>query len=594
MKLNLLPFIFLSANLFSQSSANYERSWGTYFGATESKLSNIYEASSTDIIADAITYYHNPSTPAPTNYFDQFVHSSSNFFTPGNNTSENNFSGKFGATGNLLLAEYNLYTISYANKKYPVFRDEAGNRYDIESDLTQYPTLSNGVWHSDHATTSDAILAKYDSSGTLVWKTYIPSDINSKFILKTDNNGNIYLTGETKWQSLGDPGTYEPNYTSTVTAANSYLIKFNSAGQKTWATYIPAKSIKDIDVYSGSIYIVAGNDLDPSLAELSTTGTFQQTKGANSILRINANDGQRIWGTYYGSSPNLIDGTIANIKVTSSGVYILGSSTNPGNYYGTEGAFKNSTVDGFDLFVARFDDEGKRKWGSYLGSDFPELLIGEKNLDVKNDKILVSGMTTGSQNISTPGAFLETKPSIPATMDIFFSMFTTTGSLIFTSYYGGPFVEGQGTAINNMFSPNSDSFYLYGSTLRKTGYTTPNGNQSNIIFPTGQTGGGTTGYIVKFSSSQLSTTENYQYRDLNLFNNPNNGNFTLRGKILGDKHHIVRINDLSGRLIYSESISKNTEIKFNLSDKLSSGNYILSVSNNENTQSKNFKLIIKK
>jgi len=605
MKLKFLLFILLPSSLFSQSSFNYERSWGTYLGGLSTGIGNFYEKSSSDIYVDGISSYPNISTVVPESYYNQFVVASNKYFTPGTATSKNNFSGIFSTAGSLLLAEYIPYKNFYADKSVPAYRDQSGNRYDIENDLTNYPTLSSGTWHTSNVTNDDSILSKYDTNGNLVWQTYVPENLNSNFFIKTDNSGNIYIAGTTKWQNLGDPGTYEPSFTyipSTLgdPLSNSYVVKLNAQGQKIWGTYIPSKTISDIDLFDNNLYIATGEDINSSVSTLATAGTFQQAKAVNSILKINGNSGNRVWGTYYGMPNNVTHGTIKNIRVTETGVYVLGTTTTPGTYYGEEGAHLASSVEGWDLFITKFNDTGNRNWTTYLGTTGIELILGSNNnLDVKDDKIIVSGSTYGNQNIATIGAFQDVKPSNNNAFDIFFSMFNTSGLHLFTSYYGGPVPVVSTTTgyylsvINCKFSTNSNTFYLYGSTGSSSGYTTSNGNQQTLIFPPGMNEGGV-GYITKFSPTNLSVSETNPDDYLKLYDNPNKGSFVLTGNILMKEPHFVSINDMAGRLIYSKKIEKNKFVNFDLENILANGNYILSLQNSQKQFIKSFKLIIKK
>ncbi|MCA6067108.1 T9SS type A sorting domain-containing protein [Chryseobacterium sp. RG1] len=607
MKLNFLSFILLSTSLFSQSSFYYERNWGTYFGGTSTGVQKIYEKNTSDIYVDGISSYpYNNTTIVPTTYYNQFVFASNNYFTPGNTDSKNNFRGIFSTSGGILLAEYNLYKNAYSDKIIPAHRDESGNRYDLESDLINYPTLSNMSWQTSNVTNDDSILSKYDSNGNLVWQTYVPENLDSDFFIKTDNTDNIYIAGTTKWQNLGDPGTYDPSFTYVSSPqggplSNSYVVKLNSQGQKIWATYIPSKTISDIDLFDNNLYIATGEDINTSVSTLATSGTFQQAKAVNSIIKLNGNTGNRIWGTYYGVPNNITHGTIKNIRVTETGVYILGTTTTPGTYYGEEGAHLASSLDGWDLFITKFNDSGNRTWTTYLNTAGIELILNSNhNLDVKDDKIIVSGSTTGNQNIATPGAFQDVKPSANGVFDIFFSMFNTSGVHLFTSYYGGPVTPPSGSSganllsvINCKFSANSNAFFLYGSASSLSGYTTSNGHQQTLTFPPGMNEGGA-GYIAKFSPTNLSVSEADLGENLKLYDNPNKGSFVLTGNILTKEPHFVCINDMTGRLIYSKRIENNKSVNFDLEDILSNGNYILSLKNSNQQFIKSFKLIIKK
>jgi hypothetical protein len=140
----------------------------------------------------------------------------------------------------------------------------------------------------------------------------------------------------------------------------------------------------------------------------------------NSIIKLNGNSGSRIWGTYYGVPNNVTHGTIKNIRVTETGVYVLGNYHSRNILRRRRGTFSDGS-DGWDLFITKFNDSGNRTWTTYLNTAGIELILSSNhNLDVKDDKIIVSGSTVGNQNMATPGAFQEVKPSANSVFDIFF------------------------------------------------------------------------------------------------------------------------------------------------------------------------------
>ncbi|MDR2234797.1 MAG: T9SS type A sorting domain-containing protein [Chryseobacterium sp.] len=589
MKLKQLFLIFLPGILSAQNFP-YQRDWGTYYGGLDSQIGAIYEDQPDhSVLVDGFTAY--PSigpAPAP-EYYNQFITSGGQPFIPSSTQPfSNNFRGRFSASGALLHAGYSLFT-QYS------YRDPSGNRYSIEKDITN-PALPIGVWLSGNVTNQDRILSKYDENNNLLWRTYIPGSESP--LLTFDSSGNIYMAGTTSWQNLGDSGTFQEDF-ETVTdptgfvKPNSYIVKLNPQGQKIWATYTPSKVISCLAIYEDNLYIAGLDDLNTSASTLATEGAFQATKSNQFISKINGSTGQRIWGTYYGI-PNSSASLILYLKTTSTGIYMTGTTFSPVNstYFATPGAYKASTTDGFDLFLSKFDDDGKQVWSTYLGTDEYEWIIGSRSFDVKDDKIIVTGISQGQ--IASPGAFLSTKPN-PGNTDVFFSMFNTSGNHISTSYYGGPSIYsiGANSHLSAQFSEYSDAFYLFGTTDTQTGFASANAHQQNMIYPSG-IAKGQAGFLAKFSSTVLSTTEASTGKDLALYNNPNNGNFSLRGSDLEKSFYTIHITDMSGRLIYSAPTSKKPEEHLSLADKLESGAYILSVNKTDKTVLKTFKLIIKK
>lgn len=607
-----IMFTFLIAFSYKAQaqSFNYERSWGTYLGGTITFINNMFENSSGELQVFATTYDNNSTQIVPHSYYNQFVINSSNFYNTGYTPyKENNFAVKLSPSGAVIKAEYSIYSTITTAKILPTYLDDQQNRYDINSHITSFPTLNYPTWIQNNQDTNDCILSKYNASNNLLWKTYIPHHKDYKSLVKTDSDGNIYVSGTTNWQNIGDAGTFTPNFTNVssngLLLSNSFLIKLNSQGQKIWSTYIPAKSVVSFDIYNNNIYLVTNEDLDSSVTNLATIGTFQQQKSVNAILKINTLNGQRIWGTYYGNPSNFSHGKIKSIRVNASGIYVLGNTSNPGGYYSEEGSHKSSTIDGFDLFLGKFTETGNRDWGTYIGSDQPEINSIYYNIeydlspfDIRGDKILVGGHSLGNQNIATPGSFLDTKPSASnGGADLFFSMFNSLGTEIFTSYYGSAWLGNNTPAnfvevINCKFSTTSDSFYIYGFANRYSGYTTANAHQTTISeYQTNGFGGN--GYITKFNTLPLSTLESTKSNDITLFNNPNNGNFSIRGKKLSKDNQSIKITDVSGKLIYSQNLKNDIQTDFKLNGFLENGNYLLNIYSS-NKLIKNFKLIIKK
>lgn len=590
-----LFFLLFSSSLFAQGF-NYERDWATYFGGTNSYLTGIYEDSSNNISADVITTYLSPTGGiTPVSYYNQFVTPGGQTYT-GNNS--NNLYGKFSSSGNLLQAEYKAYYLP-TSKQATYFRDDLGNRYDIENNITAYTTLPSGAWQPNNNESTDVIFAKYDINNNLLWKTYIPNT-GEYHNFEVDNNGNIYITGHTKWQTLGDPGTFQQNFehvydTSGVLLPNTYILKLNPQGQKLWATYTPSSSINGITVYENNLYIFGHNDLKTTQSTLSSPNTFQTAKGGQFISKIDGITGQRIWGTYYGTPGNTLDAGLSDIKADETGVYVTGMTFGVMGdiYYAMEGAYKPQTTDGFDMFITKFNLSGNRVWSTYIGTDGYDSYSGDRGLDIKNGKLLFTGLNQGNYNISTPGAFVSTKPNANSE-DLFFGILNTNnGQPDFISYYGGNVNNPLGAVdARCSFSKFSPGFYLYGATYRNNGFTSTNAYQQGIIYPAGVTMG-RSGFIAKFNPKFLSTSEINSSEDIVLYNNPNNGNFCLKGSVLNKEPHIISINDISGRLVYSRNVQKNKEEHFNLEGQLSKGNYILSIKNTDKTLIKSFKLIIK-
>lgn len=91
----------------------------------------------------------------------------------------------------------------------------------------------------------------------------------------------------------------------------------------------------------------------------------------------------------------------------------------------------------------------------------------------------------------------------------------------------------------------------------------------------------------------MSTSETDIAKDLMLFNNPNNGNFSLQGSILQKEICSVNIYDASGRIVFTKKLSKNRVQQFSLQNHLSRGNYLVEVNGGSGQKLKVFKMIVR-
>ena len=126
-------------------------------------------------------------------------------------------------------------------------------------------------------------------------------------------------------------------------------------------------------------------------------------------------------------------------------------------------------------------------WGTYLGGGSRNW--GEAVWTDDSGSVLMCGPSTSpTSNIATPGAFLTSSPSSTAA---FLSKFSSGGSLLWCTYYGGSgYNDGWGLSSDNL-----NDVFMGGATSSTSGIATSGSAQSVY-------GGGTYGgYIVKFRSN---------------------------------------------------------------------------------------------
>lgn len=154
----------------------------------------------------------------------------------------------------------------------------------------------------------------------------------------------------------------------------------------------------------------------------------------NSITVFSQFNFQRSWGTYFGDERFIL----ADSKADSNGnLYIVGS------VYGTDitnlATFTNSTSyhqnyggGDYDGFLIKFNNLGQIVWGTFFGG-LSEDRIYAIDID-NNNNLYITGSTQSNTDIATVGAFQE---NLAGTVNMFISKFTSTGSLVWSTYYGG-------------------------------------------------------------------------------------------------------------------------------------------------------------
>jgi hypothetical protein len=346
---------------------------------------------------------------------------------------------------------------------------------------------------------SDGLVAKFTSSGALVWCRYFGGSEKDQLLgMVVDHSGRLIITGYTlSTDSIATTGAYKSTYGGNGDILLAALETTN--GNVFWSTYYGAN--KDdrghhVVVDSHNQIYLSGTAL--SATDIATSGTFHSGLAGSfdSYLVKFSSAGIPIWGTYIGGTYEdrgrdcIIDHE-GNIYVTGFSQSDTGIAT-----AGTWKQFRTPGIDStgyntLDAYVIKFDTNGQRLWGTYFGDTLSETSRGIA-VNSHND-IFIAGATYSSYGIAYGNAYQTTLGGVS---DAYFAKFNSGGELVYSSYFGGSGEEQVGGYGLIIRTDDSDNFYLCSSTHSEDSIATAGAYQTALA-------GGYDVFIAKFADTLI-------------------------------------------------------------------------------------------
>jgi hypothetical protein len=449
------------------------RSWGTYFGGSqEDAVGGINVDPLNNVIIVGQT-----KSPTTANIATTGAHQVTFGGTSLGAPFGDAYVTKYNSAGVRIWSTY--YGGSDKDAAFGCATDQSGNIYvtGVTSSTNNAVMTTQGCYQMLYAggvQNGDAFLVKFNASGVRAWGTYYGSEsdeiANSVCI---DLNGDLYVCGATQQSgmtTLSTVGAFQASHSGGGFNWDGFLAKFSATGSRIWGTYfgdigndIPFYCQADLQnniVMVGytnsqtSTIIASPNCHQPSLSNSSYDGFIEKFSSS----------GSRLWGTYYGGGGTEI---ITNCSIASGGdIYVAGKSSTPtSTLVATNSGFQPIYGGGnSDVFLAKFNSNGLRQWGSYYGGSGSDD-VGYCALD-GNGNVYLTGLTSTSVGtaIATPCTYQTAYGG--AGTDCFLAKFDQQGIRLWGTYYGGAGTEYTNT---NNIGPcvavdNSNAVYLCGTT----------------------------------------------------------------------------------------------------------------------------------
>jgi hypothetical protein len=434
------------------------------------------------------------------------VDASGNSYTAGyttgglnGNTNSGNYDSylaKYDTSGNLSWVKQ-LGGASQGTYGYGATVDASGNSF-----VAGYTTVA--LDGSTQLGLRDLFIAKYNSSGTLVWskQTGAASQTSYGSAVSTDASGNSYVAGYTVGGLSGN---------SRTGAQDFFVAKYNASGALSWLsqmgvstktssasgvsvdpsgnTYVAGSTSGGLNGNSvtGSYdYFIAKYSASGSLSWLNQLGVSTKISFANGVA-VDASGNSYITGSTsgglngnsqtgfqdyfiakYDTSGNL--SWLRQVGVSLKFSYGQGVSTDAsGNSYiggyTTGGLNGNPQTGTYDYFLAKYDPSGNLSWLRQVGLSFKSSYIYGVSSDTSGNTY-ATGYTTGGLNGNT-----QTGPQ-----DYFIAKYDTSGNLSWLKQLG---VASQGTGGYAVSVDTSGNSYITGIT---TGGLSGNSLTGNVDF----------------------------------------------------------------------------------------------------------------
>lgn len=252
--------------------------------------------------------------------------------------------------------------------------------FDLGAGVTEL--TSNGWW--------DVFLAKYDTTGNLIWAVSFGSiEFDYSNTITVDDSNHIYLAGNYGGIMDIDPGTGLEQLIPV--GLSSYILKLNAAGEFQWARNLTGNDIRVQGICVGPQGVVVGGYFTGT-CEFDNEGTsYQLTSDASQdtyVMFITEN------GTFINAYQigSLGQNSLRDIDLDNDGnIYLTSEFTtsidvDPGS---GETQLTTSNLSGYGNFLAKYSPTMNLIWAKQ--PEFPSY-SSIRNIEVfSNDEIMISG-----------------------------------------------------------------------------------------------------------------------------------------------------------------------------------------------------------
>ncbi len=329
---------------------------------------------------------------------------------------------------------------------------------------TSFPT-SSGVSQTTKNAGTDAFVCLFDSSGHKLWSTYLGASGDDIALGCASNLSKAYVVGRTSSTAgFSTSGSVQSQYAGGP--SDGFVCSLDlKTGQKTSLSYLggtDADELHGVSCSSNGDCAVVGSTTS---TDMTMTGHQKQLNGNQEafVVVLNPELTAKRWSSYYGGRGDEQGQALGSLSDGS--VIMAGNTTSPnsGQYIAANTSEGLSMPGGLQTtgFIVRFDSQGNRVWGRYLGGDSFDTI---NCMQVVRDNIYVAGSTNSRMSGFYPnnGVSSGSFQSIygGGAQDGFVTKLTSNGQRVWGSFIGG---SGDDRCLGISVTP-TDNVIVCGST----------------------------------------------------------------------------------------------------------------------------------
>jgi hypothetical protein len=345
-----------------------------------------------------------------------------------------------------------------------VTTDSNGNIYVAGGSTSNNFPATTGAFDTSFNGIHDVIVAKFTSSGILLWATYLGGlNYDRAYAIEVDASGSVYVAGRAGAGFPTTSGVVQQVFGGDVNPEAAYgqqdgfVTKLSSDGSRIiWSTYFGSDDrevIRDIDVDGQGNVSLATTRISRT-HRFITAGAFQTVRRGPSdgvVAKLAANGSSVIYASYFGGSKD--DGGEPSIRVDQTGNAYYLTYTNSLDAPVTPNAFQLNLRGGVDLILAKITPDGRSLiYCSYLGGSGVDFIETHSLAVDGAGQAYVAATTKSTDLVTTPGAFQRTyagsggsgtgaNSNYPG--DVYVAKVSADGSrLLGATYVGGRYGEG--------------------------------------------------------------------------------------------------------------------------------------------------------